>query len=171
MKIEKHRVIPGKLPYAQGQRPAVDCILCAVARKDPTVTNLLVFRHQNHLVSLNLFPYNAGHVLIFPERHVLDIRELSEQDVLLAFRLQVLSLRVLEQEYHPAGFNVGYNIGSGSGASIAHLHLHLVPRFRSELGFFDILSDSRAIVEDPHTTQQRLSKAYEELAPSVLGTD
>lgn len=164
MKLEKHRIVANKLDYARGKRPPVDCILCAVAESDPRVTDLVVFRHGEHYVTLNLYPYNPGHLMIVPQRHVLDVRELSEPEVLAMHRLQVLALEVLEHEYHPGGFNVGYNLGRASGASIAHLHLQIVPRYGSEMGFFDILSDSRVIVEEPRVTRRRLQAAFAERA-------
>ena len=77
-------------------------------------------------------------------------------------RMQAFTLNVLEREYRPDGFNIGYNVGHSSGASIDHLHLQIVPRYPSEVGFFDILSDSRVIVEEPRTTLDRLRAAFAE---------
>jgi ATP adenylyltransferase len=80
-----------------------------------------------------------------------------------------LALQVLEREYRPGGFNIGYNMGPSSGASIDHMHLQIVPRYRTELGFFDILSDSRVIVEEPQVTKARLTRAFAEEAPRFFG--
>lgn len=165
MKIEKHRIVANKLSYSRGERPAVDCILCAVARNDPAVANLTVFRCPGHFVTLNLYPYNPGHVMIVPEPHYLDVRELSDDEILATHRLQTLTLQVLDRVYRPGGYNVGYNLGRSSGASIAHIHLQIVPRYGSEVGFFDILSDSRVIVEDPRVTRERLTEAFADEAP------
>lgn len=170
MEIKKHRIVANKLSYAKGERPPVDCILCAVAQNDPRVDNLVVYRHDHHYVTLNLYPYNPGHVMIVPENHYLDVRELPESEVLEIHRLQNLSLRVLEREYRPGGFNIGYNLGATSGASIAHIHLQIVPRYRTEIGFFDILSDTRVIVEEPQVTRERLSRAFAEEAASFFAT-
>lgn len=162
MKIEKHNVVANKLDYAKGKRPPVDCILCAVAQDDPRVDNLVVYRHNGHFITLNLYPYNPGHIMIVPARHYLDVREMEEQEVLDTHRLQTLSLNVLEKVYHPGGFNIGYNVGKTSGASIPHIHLQIVPRYLTEIGFFDILSDTRVIVEEPHVTRERLRQAFNE---------
>ena len=169
MKIEKHRIIRNKLDYARGRRPPVDCILCAVARKDPKVDNLMVFQDGGYLVTLNLYPYNPGHLMVVPEKHIEDVREFSEAEALAMHRLQVLSLQVLDEVYSPSGYNVGYNLGDASGASISHLHLQIVPRYRSEVGFFDILSDSRVIVEEPAVSLAKLREAFVRAVPGAGG--
>ena len=164
MIIPKHRVVRNKLDYAKGKRPPVDCILCAVARNDPKVDNLVVFQRGGYLITLNLYPYNPGHLMIAPEKHYEDVREFSPGEVMEMHQLQVLTLDVLEKVYQPGGFNVGYNLGKWSGASISHVHLQIVPRYPSEIGFFDLFSDSRVIVEEPAVTKERLSRAFREAA-------
>ena len=168
MKREKHNIVANKLEYAKGQRPPVDCILCAVAANDPHVDILVVYTHKEYFVTLNLYPYNPGHLMVVPKRHVEDVRQLTDQDVLIMHRLQHLCMEVLEREYRPSGFNLGYNVGQSSGASIPHLHLQVVPRYPTELGFFDILGDSRVIVEEPQVTRQRLIQAFDRMAPDFF---
>lgn len=163
MKLEKHNIVYGKMDYARGKRPRVDCILCAVAAGDPLVDDLRVFQREawgDWFVTLNLYPYNPGHVMIVPGKHFDDVRQLDGSEALELHRIQVLTLRVLDRVYRPAGYNVGYNLGQASGASIEHLHLQIVPRYRTELGFFDIVSDSRVIVEEPKITRERLQAAF-----------
>lgn len=160
MKIEKHHIVSNKLAYAKGKRPPVDCILCAVARKDPRVDNLVVHQQGGYFVTLNLYPYNPGHLMLVPEKHYEDLRELSDDEALEMHRLQLFTLRVLDGVYHPGGYNLGYNLGRASGASIPHLHLQIVPRYQTEVGFFDILSDSRVIVEEPLETMEKLRAAF-----------
>ena len=171
MNIEKNNIIAGKMDYARGKRPAVDCILCGVVREDPRVDNLAVYRHEQFFITLNLYPYNPGHVMIVPNAHYEDVREMSESEALELHRLQVLTLQVLDSTYRPAGYNIGYNLGTSSGASIPHIHLQVVPRYRSELGFFDILSDSRVIVEEPKVTRTRLSEAFKAEAAAFFKED
>ncbi len=168
MKREKHNIVANKMAYARGKRPPVDCILCAVARDDARVDNLRVYRHESWYVTLNLYPYNPGHLMIVPHAHYLDVRDLDAGEVLELHHLQVLSLQVLDRVYRPGGYNIGYNLGSASGASIDHIHLQIVPRYRTEVGFFDILSDSRVIVEEPQVTRDRLTQAFAEEAPAFF---
>ncbi|OQY30340.1 MAG: hypothetical protein B6244_00330 [Candidatus Cloacimonetes bacterium 4572_55] len=151
---------PHKLNYAMGNRPDVDCILCAIGAGDKRVKNLSVFHNDRFIVSLNLYPYNPGHLLIFPIAHYVDIRELSSEEEKWLQRMQRLSLTVLDELYQPRGYNIGYNIGRTAGASIQHLHLHIVPRFGNEIGFLDVVSGTRVIVEDPGQTREQMKNTF-----------
>ena len=156
--------IPTKMSYVKGKRPNVDCILCAVCSKDRAVTKLEIYRTERWVASVNLHPYNPGHILLFPVRHVADVRQLKKTEISELQPLQKLCLDVLDAAYGPAGYNVGYNIGRPAGASIEHLHLHIVPRFPNEAGFMDILSETRTIVEDPKKTVERLRRYFRRLS-------
>ena len=167
MKIDRHLIIPGKLSYVRGKKPDVECILCAIRDKDPCVTSLEVMRTGLMIVSLNLYPYNPGHLLIFPHRHLADIREFTEKEALEMFSLQKLAMGVLESLYNPTGFNTGFNVGPSSGASIQHVHCHLIPRYRNETGLLEMISSgSRVMVEDPRETLQKLRAKFAGLKPA-----
>lgn len=152
--------IPNKRDYVMGDKPKVDCILCSVIERDERVCSLEVFRDDTVMVSVNLYPYNPGHLMICPLRHVEDIRDLTPAEELRINEVLRVSLDVLEKMYDPRGFNVGYNFGPASGASIKHIHMHVVPRFHSEVGFLDILSGARIIVEDPCELVKKLRVAF-----------
>lgn len=152
--------VPSKLDYVKGQRPKVKCILCSVVDKDPAVELLDVCRIKHFIISANLFPYNPGHLMIFPKKHVETYETFSDEEVLELHRLQLISLKVLSDNYNAQGYNVGYNLGAASGGSIAHLHLHLVPRYNREVGFIDVIGNARIIVEDPKDTVRKLAEAF-----------
>lgn len=156
--------VPSKMSYVKGKRPSVDCILCAVRSKDPKVSKLEVYRTRYWVASANLHPYNAGHILLFPIRHVADVRELKKVEFSELHSLQSLCLNTLDAAYGPVGYNIGFNIGRQAGASIEHLHLHIVPRYPNEAGFMDILSGTRTIVEGPKQTVERLGKYFKRLS-------
>ena len=162
--MRENLFVPNKMPYAKEKnRPDVDCILCAIVEKNEKVERLEVYRTVLFTISLNLYPYSPGHLLIFPNRHIVDTRELSSDEVLQLHDLECLSFDVLTQVYQPRGFNVGYNMGESSGASIPHLHLHVVPRYPRELGFMDVIGGARIIIEDPNVSQEKLVKIFQEL--------
>ncbi len=148
-----------KMSYIKGDRPRVDCILCAVIRGDRQVDNLLVHQAEHTFVSVNKYPYNSGHVLICPRRHISDYRETTEEEALEMNRLLKRCLGALDELYHPTGYNVGFNMGEFAGASQEHLHIHLIPRYRNELGFVDIVGGAKILVEDPEQTMTRLRAA------------
>jgi ATP adenylyltransferase len=154
--------IPNKMDYVRGKtRPDVDCILCAVVDGSDQVNRLEVYQTALFTISLNLYPYSPGHLLVFPNRHIVDVRELAEAEVVELHQLQCLCIETLDEVYQPRGYNIGYNMGNASGASIDHLHLHIVPRYPRELGFMDVIGGARIIVEDPNVTQQRLRHAFD----------
>ncbi|MCP4230482.1 MAG: HIT domain-containing protein [bacterium] len=154
---------PHKLAYVKDGENKLDgeCILCAVAGGDDRIPDLTIAESELLLVTLNLYPYNPGHLMIFPRRHIEDIRDYTEAEWAEIRKLQNITMAVLDEAYSPQGYNVGYNVGRSSGASIPHLHQHIVPRYRSEMGVIDILSGSRILVEDPSQTRQRLLQLFE----------
>ncbi len=166
--MRQNLFVPNKMPYAKGKnRPDVPCILCAIVEKDEKVERLEVHRTELFTISLNLYPYSPGHLMIFPNRHIVDTRELTKDEVYNLHQLQCLSFEVLTQAYQPKGFNVGYNMGESSGASIAHLHLHVVPRYPRELGFMDVIGGARIIIEDPNATQEKLFGIFQEVTDAT----
>ena len=153
--------VPNKLAYAKGERPDVPCILCAALAGDERVTGLVATETERFGILANLYPYNPGHLMVVPKRHVEDVVDLDSEEVLELHDVQVQVMTLLRDLYTPSGFNVGYNIGASSGASIPHLHLHIVPRHRSEQGFIDIIGGAKIIVEDPHVTMARFRDAWQ----------
>ena len=166
--MRKNIFVPSKGEYVRGKRTIVDCILCSIIQNDPKAINLKIFRSKSFIVAVNLYPYNPGHLMIFPIRHIEEVEKLSLSEVGELHKLTIISLKVLRNLYNPHGFNVGYNLGKGSGASIKHLHLHIVPRYENELSFIDVLSGSKIIVEEPKDTVQRLKREYKKYAEELL---
>lgn len=149
-----------KIKYVKGPKPDVDCILCAIGRKDPRVSDLTVYSNELFAVAVNLYPFNPGHLMIFPRRHVCCPGELTAEEAAEMHRLLVLSIAIIDREFSPSGYNTGYNLGQGSGASIPHLHQHVVPRYANEVGFLDVLSGTRVIVSDPCEVMVKLAAAF-----------
>jgi ATP adenylyltransferase len=153
-----------KIKYVKGGKPGVECILCAVRDGAPEVKDLTVHRDGLFIVAVNLYPFNPGHLMIFPARHVTELGKLTEEEARELHGLIVKTIGILEAEFGPSGFNVGYNLGRGSGASIDHVHAHVVPRYENEVGFLDVLAGSRVVVVDPVEARDRLRKRFESVA-------
>lgn len=124
--------------------------------RNPEVIDLSVYRDELFVVSVNLYPYNPGHLLIFPLRHIEDIRDYSPRENRRLEELLRYFLDLSDQSYSPQGYNIGYNMGTPAGGSIAHLHLHLIPRYHRELGIADLIAGKRVLVEDPRETARKL---------------
>ena len=143
------------MTYVKGDKPR-GCILCLLRDADLSVVDLTVLRDPLFIASVNLYPYNPGHMMIFPVRHVEDVRELTEEEESRLAGLQRYLLDLLDRAYTPHGFNIGYNMGNSAGASIEHLHMHIIPRYPRETGIADLVAGKRVLVEDPVKTTRRL---------------
>lgn len=147
-----------KMEYLNSPRDG-ECIFCSIVSGTNPSVDLSIHRESQFLVSVNLYPYNPGHLMIIPSRHVTDIRQLTEEESIRLISLERQLLHRLDEIYRPSGFNVGYNIGRDAGGSIEHLHLHLIPRYRGEIGITDILAGSRMLVEPPDVTRDRVAES------------
>ncbi len=119
--------------------PKDGCVFC---REDEFV----VYRGAHCSVRLNKFPYNNGHLLIMPNRHIASIEDLSEEEERELFSLLKKSKRILDEVLSPDGYNVGLNLGRVAGAGIEdHLHFHIVPRWNGDTNFMPVLADTKVI--------------------------
>jgi ATP adenylyltransferase len=149
-----------KLGYAKGDRPKVECILCGIVKNDPEVPNLVVTETELSLVSVNLFPYNPGHLIIFPKRHILLYQELSDEEALDIHRLSAKAIQLISKSWNAPGFNLGYNVGRNSGGSIPHIHQHIVPRFPNEVGFLDVFANTRIVIYEPYKMLEEFKRLW-----------
>ena len=148
-----------KVAYLKGEKPD-GCILCMIRDGSDLVENLTVFENDLFNVSLNLYPYNPGHVILFPLRHVEDIRYLTDTEQRDYIEILNTTLDIIERVYSPTGVNYGCNMGLDAGASIAHLHFHVIPRYPRETGIADLIAGQRVLVENPLDTLRKLKKGF-----------
>jgi ATP adenylyltransferase len=158
-----------KLGYVKGEKPD-GCILCMLTENDPRVVDLTIYRDDLFIVCLNLYPYNPGHLLVFPVRHLEDIRGYSSQEEQRLNLICRFFLDVLDDSHDAFAYNIGYNMGLTSGASINHLHLHIIPRYPHETGITDLIAGKRVLVEDPRESKKKILEIVrKDIKKSKLG--
>ena len=148
---------PWRLAYVtQASRTTPDCIFCA-AQHAIDSEPLVVHRGSRTFVILNKFPYNNGHVMVVPNRHVGRLADLSAEEVAEVMALAQAVETALTEIYAPHGFNMGLNVGKPAGAGVLdHLHLHIVPRWNGDTSFMSVLGDTRVLPEELPLTAARL---------------
>lgn len=150
---------PWRLSYVTtASTPTPDCVFCdALARPDEP---LLVHRGRTAFVILNKFPYNNGHLMVVPVRHVARLADLGPDELLDIMSLAQAAEWALGQVYRPHGFNLGINLGRSAGAGIAdHLHLHVVPRWDGDTSFMTVFGETRVLPEELSITAARIREA------------
>lgn len=155
---------PWRLAYVTGAGDGAGCIFCA-ALQDADSASLIVHRGTACYVILNLFPYNSGHLMVVPNRHVARLADASPEELNELMALTRVSEMALAESYSPQGINVGVNLGKAAGAGVLdHLHVHLVPRWSGDTNFMTVVGDVRVLPEDLHASVSRLRPVFERLA-------
>ena len=154
---------PWRLSYVTAaQVPATNCVFCDPSA-DPDI-DLVVFRGERAYIILNLYPYNNGHLMVVPDRHLSALEALTPDEQTELMRLTRLSEMALNEAYKPQGINVGINLGKAAGAGIEnHLHIHLVPRWSGDTNFMTAIGQTRVLPEDLAATAARLRPIFAKL--------
>lgn len=159
----KHLWAPWRLAYLAGARSKKKphgCLFCERGKSKSDLRNQVVARGRFAFSMLNRFPYNNGHLLVAPYRHISRLDRLTEEEWSDIHRLATDSLRRLDQVLSPDGYNLGINLGRSAGAGIpGHLHLHLVPRWTGDTNFMPVLSDSKVISQSLESAHRLLRAA------------
>ena len=144
---------PGRMEYLKSEKPD-GCIFCADSIRDK---DLVLCEGKTCYVLMNKYPYNSGHLLIVPYKHLSAVEALSMDEKIEMMELLDLSVRCLNEVMHPEGFNVGMNIGKAGGAGVDdHLHLHIVPRWTGDTNFATVFGEVRVIPENVEETRSAL---------------
>jgi ATP adenylyltransferase len=155
---------PWRLTYIENADKVDGCIFCSFPAQGEAhdAENLIVHRGTHAFIILNAFPYSNGHLMVVPFRHTSSMSEYSDAEMLDVMHLTRLSIRMLDEAFSPAGFNLGVNMGRVAGAGIAdHLHWHVVPRWNGDTNFMPVLADVRVIPESLSVVYSRLRTALE----------
>ncbi len=150
---------PWRLEYIKSNKPG-GCFLCDALASDQDRDSLLLKRGSVCNVMINRYPYNNGHLMVFPTRHLHDVLDLTPEEDLETAALVRAGITILREHLAPQGFNMGVNLGKIAGAGLEeHLHTHIVPRWAGDTNFMPAVADVKIV-------PQSLLDLYDELAPS-----
>jgi len=159
---------PHRMSYLEGEnRPLasneIECPFCRIAALDDAEA-LIVARGKEAYVVMNLYPYNAGHLLVCTNRHVAELPELTESERNEVQSLTAQGMKVLRKVSNASGFNIGINQGDVSGAGIAgHFHQHIVPRWAGDANFMPIIGKTKVIPKLLQESREQLAAAWNQI--------
>ena len=146
---------------AEGKRAGSSCPFCLERSTGVALPGLVVHAGNLAYVTLNLYPYNNGHLMILPYRHVCDLTNLTTDESVELMSLLIDSQRMLHIGLCPEGINIGMNIGEAAGAGIPeHLHFHVVPRWSGDTNFMPVINDTKVLPESLEATKARIVHAW-----------
>lgn len=159
---------PWRLAYVTGSKTETGCVFCQAVPGG--AESLVLFSGATCYVVLNLYPYNNGHVMVVPYRHVATLSALEPGELQELALLTQRSEAVLTEAYQPHGLNVGINLGKPAGAGVLdHVHVHLVPRWNGDTNFMTVVGDVRVLPEDLQESAGRLRPIFARLATTARG--
>ena len=146
--------------------PPATCLFCAAA--DPSTSDehdeLVLLRTPLAYVILNRYPYNNGHLMVAPARHIGSLAAATDDELGALMRLTRDAELALAEGYAPHGINVGINLGRPAGAGIVdHIHIHLVPRWNGDTSFISVVGNTRVLPEELGETKKRLQPIFARL--------
>jgi len=157
----KNLFAPWRMKYIQNANKNNGCFICRALESENEEKTLVLYRGKYTIVLMNRYPYNPGHIMICPKKHVkypydLNLEESSEL-------IEVLSkmVKVIEETLKPDGINIGVNIGKASGAGEEHLHFHIVPRWIGDTNFMPIFSETKVVPESLEDTYKKIKEGIE----------
>jgi len=150
--------------FANEEKEGKCCVFCDALKQNNDEEMLIVWRGKACFIIMNRYPYNNGHLMVLPYRHVASLSDLTDEERLEVIRTIQISMEVLEQAMKPQGFNIGTNIGRVGGAGIVdHIHFHVVPRWNGDTNFMPVLAETKVISEDLHDTLMKLRSVVNDI--------
>lgn len=151
---------PWRIEYILGEKPG-GCVLCDMPQGGDDERNHIVHRGVSCYVIMNLYPYNSGHLMVVPFRHLSEYEGLTPEERAESAELAARSVRAVKKAMKPDGFNIGVNIGKAAGAGIdEHLHFHVVPRWSGDINFMTAVGGMRVIPQCLEETYRILKEAF-----------
>lgn len=141
-----------------------DCAFCTKFKTQDDAKSYILARFKHFAVLLNLYPYNAGHLLVIPYAHIRNLDDLSTESHSELMQLLTESINVLKNTLKAEGVNVGLNLGKASGAGIpSHLHWHVLPRWHGDTNFLPLLADTKAVSYDLEVMYKQLAEPFQKI--------
>jgi ATP adenylyltransferase len=155
---------PWRMKYIKQLSKKTDCFLCDYHKtSEKDAENFVLWRTANCIVTFNRYPYNNGHLLIAPVRHIADLSETTEAEQLEIMKLIIASQKALNLAIDPHGFNVGINLSRCAGAGLpGHVHVHVVPRWDGDTNFMHVCSDTDVISQSMEELYEMMTKISDE---------
>jgi len=151
---------PWRMEYILSANKEQGCIFCPGQDRSADEQRLILYVGNKTMVMMNRFPYNNGHLLVAPVRHVRALDQLSPEETLDLMMTVKNCIAVLKAVMQPEGFNVGLNLGRVAGAGVEdHLHFHIVPRWNGDTNYMTVLGEVRVIPEHLRQTYKKLRQA------------
>ena len=161
----EHLWSPWRLAYITGGSSPGGCVFCR-ALSEPTADPLIVHRGTTCYVILNLFPYNNGHLMVIPNRHLATLGTATPDELCELMELTKTAEVALTEAYAPHGLNMGINLGTPAGAGVLdHIHMHVVPRWNGDTNFMTVVGRTRVLPEDLPDTAAKLRPIFARLIP------
>jgi ATP adenylyltransferase len=155
---------PWRFEYLRNADQMMECVFCRMPAEDRDVENLLLYRGREAFVILNLFPYTSGHLLVVANRHISSLTDARPEELHQIIELSCICEKALREEYHPNGFNMGFNLGRAAGAGVEHhLHMHVLPRWVGDSNFVSVIGETRVLPEELPVTHKRLLPYFKNL--------
>ncbi len=162
---------PWRMAYVKkaARKEYKGCIFCEALKRDDEDA-LIVYRGKLGFIIMNLYPYNPGHLMVVPNRHVASLEDLGREELLELMLLVNASLRGLREAVSPHGFNIGVNLGQVAGAGIEdHVHIHIVPRWSGDTNFMPVIGNTKVIPQALKETYEAIRKPIARAARELLG--
>lgn len=163
---------PWRIKYILGTKPT-ECVFCLPASEEEDAERLVLHRGKYSFVIMNKFPYNNGHIMVCPYRHVMAIEDLTIAESQEIMALMQVCAAILKAHFKCEGINIGLNQGQAAGAGIReHLHFHLVPRWNGDSSFMAVMDEVRTMPQYLSETYDALKSKFANLAgPEPMSSD
>lgn len=150
---------PWRSKYIKRVRSIKGCIFCSKPREKKDKSNYIITRTRHSFLMMNIYPYNNGHIMVAPYRHVKDFSKLNEEEILDLLQLLKDSQTLLSKALKPDGYNIGINLGRAAGAGYKnHLHIHIVPRWVGDVNFMPVFASTKVVSESLDALYSKLKR-------------